>query len=58
MIGFEEKFIYSGNKLRGLGGELMRGAVSEFIQNCSSAGLPISKQVLDTWQAVLFENLG
>jgi len=49
--------LMKGNKLRGLGGELMRGAVSEFIENCSSAALPISHQVLKSWRSVLLENL-
>eukprot|EP00092_Neocalanus_flemingeri_P020394 GFUD01022092.1.p1 GENE.GFUD01022092.1~~GFUD01022092.1.p1 ORF type:complete len:1159 (+),score=370.35 GFUD01022092.1:112-3588(+) len=46
------------HKLRGLGGELMRQAVSDFIKNISLSGLPLhGRPVLLVWQGVLEENL-
>jgi len=46
------------HKLRGLGGELMRQAVSDFIKNVSVSGLDLHGcQVIQTWQIVLEENL-
>jgi len=46
------------HKLRGIGGELMRQAVSDFIRNVSLSGLSLhGKPVLSTWQGVLEENL-
>jgi len=46
------------HKLRGLGGELMRAAVSDFIKNVSVSGLELhGRPVVSVWQAVLEENL-
>ena len=46
------------HKLRGLGGEIMRQAVSSFIQNVSLSGLGLhNKPVIGTWLEVLEENL-
>jgi len=46
------------HKLRGIGGELMRQAVSDFIRNVSLSGLSLhGRPVLSAWQAVLEENL-
>lgn len=44
--------------LRGSGGELLRGAVSTFIQHMSEAHFPCHKdQVVDLWKMILDENL-
>ena len=46
------------HKLRGLGGELMRQAVSDFIRNVSLSGLSLhGRPVLLVWQGVLEDNL-
>jgi len=46
------------HKLRGIGGELMRQAVSDFIRNVSLSGLSLhGMPVLTIWQGVLEENL-
>jgi len=50
--------VCAGNKLRGLGGEVMRQAVSEFIANCSKARLPVSRSVVASWRQVIHESLG
>ena len=47
-----------GHKLRGLGGELMRQAVSEYIRLVSLAGLEVPQAVAAAWLAVLEESLG
>lgn len=46
------------HKLRGLGGELMRQAVSEYIRLVSQAGLEVPRAVAAAWLAVLEESLG
>jgi len=46
------------HKLRGIGGELMRQAVSDFIRNVSLSGLSLhGRPVLLVWQGVLEDNL-
>ena len=45
------------HKLRGLGGEIMRQAVSSFIKNVSLSGLVVDRAVVTTWLEVLEENL-
>jgi hypothetical protein len=47
----------AGNKLRGLGGEVMRQAVSEYIANCSRARLPVSRAVVASWRQVIDDSL-
>jgi len=49
--------LIQGNKLRGLGGELMRLASCEFIANCSNAKLDIPHTVVLVWKGVLDESL-
>jgi len=49
--------LVQGNKLRGLGGELMRQATAQFIANCSQAKLDVSQAIVKTWKTVLDENL-
>ena len=56
IIFYHTKYI-SGNKLKGLGGELMRQAAAQFISNCSEASLKISPAVVKTWKNVLDESL-
>ena len=45
------------HKLRGLGGEIMRQAVSNFIKNVSLSGLSVAGAVVTSWLEVLEENL-
>ena len=45
------------HKLRGLGGEIMRQAVSSFIKNLALAGLRVERAVVTGWLEVLEENL-
>merc|ERR1719266_2294146 len=50
--------LVDGHKLRGLGGELMRQAVSQYILNLSASDLILPRTILFSWLAVLEENLG
>jgi len=45
------------HKLRGLGGEVMRQAVADFIKNCSLASLAVKPEVVATWQTVLDDGM-
>jgi hypothetical protein len=47
----------AGNKLRGLGGEVMRQAVSEYIASCARARLPVSRAVVASWRQVIDDSL-
>jgi len=55
--GLVDKLV-DGHKLRGLGGELMRQAVSQYILNLSASDLSLPRTILFSWLAVLEENLG
>ena len=55
--GLVDKLV-DGHKLRGLGGELMRQAVSQYILNLSASDLSLPRTILFSWLAVLDENLG
>jgi hypothetical protein len=48
---------HAGNKLRGLGGEVMRQAVSEYIANCARARLPVTRSVVASWRQVIDDSL-
>ena len=49
VIGLEQKM-----SLRGSGGELLRGAVTNYIQNLSDAHFPChNNNVVDLWKMVL-----
>ena len=54
--GLVDKLV-DGHKLRGLGGELMRQAVSQYILNISASSLDLPRTILFSWLAVLEENL-
>ena len=49
--------LVDGHKLRGLGGELMRQAVSQYILNLSASSLVLPRTILFSWLTVLEENL-
>jgi len=54
--GLVDKLIEK-HKLRGLGGEVMRQAVADFIKNCALASLRVAAAVVATWQTVLDDGM-
>ncbi len=43
--------------LRAPGGDLLRQAVTSYIDNCSQAGFPADEELIDLWKGILLENL-